>query len=273
MARVGDGADHIFVVLRNVFVVSAIRDHHRFVRRLILDELALAWLKNADDFVRDAIDLDGFPEWVHIRVQRLGDIGTNDGNVGAMHVFRVAEEPPGPRPGIENLFVRRERPVVIDPRHFLAAIARGHRPASRTFIFPTGIDAGRDRANRRAELSDGFGVFQGERLARAFIGSQPAGVDAGIEAEDKEGFRSVVGQIGVDVTVDAHEDRDYGKKSGDTDDHAEDREKGAHLVLTKSTERHPSVLADIHAHGDFHGLHNSWRKASMGCRLAARRAG
>ncbi len=98
-------------------------------------------------------------------------------------------------------------------------------------------------------------------------------MDAGIEAEDEESFRTVVGQVGVHVAVDANEDGDHGKKSGDADDHAENGEKGAHLVLTQSGESHPGVLADVYAHGDLQGLHSSCRNASMGCRLAARRAG
>src|SRR6266513_3273021 len=190
-----------------------------------------------------------------------------------MHVFGIAEESPDFRPGIENFFVRGKCSVVINPRDFLAEITGCDGSASGTFICPPWINTGGDCSHRGTELRDGLGILKRERLARPIIRTKPSGVDAGIEAEDKEGYRSVVGQIRVHVTVDADEDRDYGKNSGNTDDHAEDREKGAHLVLTKSTERHPSVLADIHAHGDFHGLHNSWRKASMGCRLAARRAG
>src|SRR2546430_12884728 len=112
-----------------------------------------------------------------------------------------------------------------------------------------------------------------DALPISLIRTKPSGVDAGIEAEDEECFGAIVGQIRVHVTVDADEDGDHGKNSGNTDDHAEDSEKGAHLVLTKSTERHPSVLADVHAHRYMHGAHTSWRKASMGCRLAARRAG
>src|SRR2546429_5235794 len=47
---------------REMFVIGAIRNHHRLVRGLILDELAFARLKNANDFVRDTVNLDGFSD-------------------------------------------------------------------------------------------------------------------------------------------------------------------------------------------------------------------
>src|SRR5260370_21542727 len=190
-----------------------------------------------------------------------------------MHVFGVAEKAPGSGPGIENLFVGGKRPVVINSRDFLATITGRDRPASGAFIRPPWINACRDRAHRGTELRDGLGIFERERFPRAFVWSESAGVDAGIEAEDEKGFGAVVRQIGVHVTVDADEYRDHGKKGGDADNHAKDGEKGAHLVLAQSDERHPGVLANVHAHGNFHGSHSSWRKASMGCGLAARRAG
>src|SRR5713226_10585855 len=100
-----------------------------------------------------------------------------------MQVFRVAEKAPDFRPGVENFFVRGKRPVVINPRDFLAEITGGDRPASGAFIRETGIEASRDRTHRGTELRDGFGIFERERFPRAFVGSEPAGVDAGIEAE------------------------------------------------------------------------------------------
>ncbi len=272
-ARVSDGANHVFVVPRYVLMIGAIRDHHGFVRGLILDELALARFKNADDFVRDAVDLDGFPERVHIWVQRLGDIRADDGDIGTMHVFRVAEEPADFRPGIENFLVGRKRPVVINPGDLLAEITGRDRPGAGTFICPSWIETGGDSAHCGTQLPDGLGVFQGERFARAFIRTKSPGVDAGIEAENEEGFGAVVGQVSVHVSIDTNKDRDHGKNSRDADDHAENGEKGAHLILAQGSERHLSVLADVHAHRNMHGSHTSWRKASMGCRAAARRAG
>src|SRR4029077_9121025 len=127
-AGVSDGADHVLVVLGDVLVIAAIGDHHGFVRGLILDELALARLQNADDFVRNAIDLNRFSERVHIRVESLGDIGTDDGDIGAMHVFRVAEKAPDFRPGVEYFLVGGKRPIVINPGDFLAEITGGDRP-------------------------------------------------------------------------------------------------------------------------------------------------
>src|SRR5258708_13471164 len=190
-----------------------------------------------------------------------------------MHVFRVAEEPPDFRPGSEELFVGREGRVVINARDFVAEITGRDGPGAGTFVCPSWIETGGDRAHCGAKLSDGIGVFQGERFARAFVGAKSAGVDARIEAEDEKSFGSVVGQIGVHVPIDADKDRDHGKNSGNADDHAENREKGAHLIFTQGCERRLSVLADVHAHGNMNGSHTSWRKASMGCRPAARRAG
>ncbi len=217
--------------------------------------------------------MDRFSERIHVRVESFGNVGADDGDVGAMHVFRVAEEPPDFRPGIENFFVGRKRPVVVDSRNFLAEITGRDRPGARTFICPSWIETGGDRAHRGTQLPDGLGVFQGERFARSFVGTEPARVDAGIETEDEEGFRAVVGQISVHVSIDTDKDRNHGKNSGDADDHAKNREKGAHLVLTQSGESHLSILTDVHAHRYMHGSHTSWRKASMGCRAAARRAG
>ncbi len=113
---------------------------------------------------------------------------TSYGDVGTMHVFRVAEEPPAFRPGIEHLFVGRKRPVVINARYFLAQIAGGDWPATGTFIRPSWIDTGGDRTNRGTQLSDGLGIFKREGFARAFIRTKSPGVDAGIEAEDEKGF-------------------------------------------------------------------------------------
>src|SRR5207245_649238 len=90
-AGVSHGADHVLVVLRYVLVITAIRNHHGLISRLIFDKLALARLKHANDFIRDTVDLDGLSEGVHVRVQSLCDIGANDGDVGAMRVFRIAE--------------------------------------------------------------------------------------------------------------------------------------------------------------------------------------
>src|SRR5260370_1405837 len=105
-----------------------------------------------------------------------------------MHVFRVAEKAPDLRPGVENFLVGGKRPVVINPRDFLAEITGGDRPASGAFVRKTRIEAGRDRAHRGTVLRDGLGILERERLPRAFVGSEPAGVDAGIETEDEKSF-------------------------------------------------------------------------------------
>src|SRR5256884_9684420 len=173
---------------REMFVIGAIRNHHRLVRGLILDELAFARLKNANDFVRDTVNLDEFSERIHIRVQGLGDIGPDDGDVGTMHVFRVAEEPPAFRPGIEYLFVGRKRPVVINARYFLAQIAGGDWPATGTFIRPSWIDTGGYRSNPGTQFSDGLGIFKREGFSRAFIRTKSPGGDGGVEAGDGKGF-------------------------------------------------------------------------------------
>ena len=106
-------------------------------------------------------------------------------------------------------------------------------------------------------MPDSLGVFQGQRFARSFVRSEPAGVDARIETEDEKGFGTVVGQIGVYVSIDTDKDRHHGKNSGNADDYAQNGEKRAHLVLTQGGKRHLSVLADVHAHGNMHGPHTS----------------
>src|SRR5882762_896277 len=98
-----------------------------------------------------------------------------------MHVFRVAEKAPDFRPGVENFFVGGKRPVVINPRDFLAEITGSDWPASGAFVRETGIEAGRDRAHRGTILGDGLGILERERFPRAFVGSEPASVDAGIK--------------------------------------------------------------------------------------------
>src|SRR6266478_3441972 len=149
-----------------------------------------------------------------------------------MHVFRVAEESPDFRPGIENFFVGRKRPVVINSRDFLAEITGRDRPGAGTFICPSWIETGGDCAHRGTQLSDGLGVFQGERFARSFVRTEPAGVDSGIEAENEEGFGAVVRQVSVHVSIDTDKDRDHGKNSGDANDHAEN----AQMALTTLRE-------------------------------------
>src|SRR5258708_40057847 len=114
-----------------------------------------------------------------------------------MHVFRVAEEPPDFRPGIENFFVGRKRPVVIDSRDFLAEITGRDRPGAGTFICPSWIETGGDLARPGAQMSDGLGVFQRERCARALVRPEPAGVGSGFEAGKEEGFWRVVRQRSV----------------------------------------------------------------------------
>src|SRR5260370_19027717 len=103
-----------------------------------------------------------------------------------MHVFRVAEEPPDFRPGIEDFFVGRKRPVVINSRDFLAEITGRDGPGARTFVCPSWIETGGERAHCRAQLSDGLGVFQGERVARAVARAKSPPVGARIEAEEEK---------------------------------------------------------------------------------------
>src|SRR5260370_33999959 len=114
-----------------------------------------------------------------------------------MHVFGVAEKAPGSGPGIESLFVGGKRPVVINSRDFLATITGRDRPASGAFIRPPWINACRDRAHRGTELRDGLGIFERERCPRAFVRGEPAGVDAGIEAEDERRCGAVATQTSV----------------------------------------------------------------------------
>src|SRR5260370_34875155 len=95
-----------------------------------------------------------------------------------MHVFRVAEKAPDFRPGVENFLVGGKRPVVINPRDFLAEITGGDRPASGAFIRETRIEAGRDRAPRGAVLRDGLGICEGGRVPRGCDGGEPEGWDA-----------------------------------------------------------------------------------------------
>jgi hypothetical protein len=76
-------------------------------------------------------------------------------------------------------------------------------------------------------------------------------VNSRVKTEDEKSFGTIVGQIGVHVPVDADKDGDHGKKSSDTNHHAEHGEKGTHLVLTKGSESHLSVFADVHAHSGF----------------------
>src|SRR5437667_2644 len=54
------------------------------------------------------------------------------------------------------------------------------------------IDTGSDGLHGGAQLPDSLGVFQGQRFARSFVRSEPAGVDARIETEDEKGFGTVV---------------------------------------------------------------------------------
>src|SRR5713226_4442558 len=103
-----------------------------------------------------------------------------------MQVFRVSEEPPDSRSGIENFLIGGKRPVVVNPRDFLAEITRRDGPPTGAFIRPPWIDTGGDRTNRGTQLRDGLGIFDRQRLARAFIGRESASMDAGIEAEDEK---------------------------------------------------------------------------------------
>src|SRR5260370_34808211 len=105
-----------------------------------------------------------------------------------MHVFRVAEEPPDFRPGIEDFYVGRKRPVVIDSRDFLAEITSRDGPGAGTFIGPSWIETGGDRPHRGTQFPDGLGVFPGGGVSRSFVRAEPARGEARSETGDGEGF-------------------------------------------------------------------------------------
>src|SRR5882672_11196147 len=71
---IGRGADEVLVILRNVFVVTAVRHHYPSVGGLILDETAFARFKDANYFVGDAADHDGLSQRVHVGIKLFGNV-------------------------------------------------------------------------------------------------------------------------------------------------------------------------------------------------------
>ena len=151
---ISHGADKIVVVHGEMLVVTAIGDHDRFVRGLILDKLAFAELENADNFVGDTLDEYGLADRVAIGIEGLGDVGADDGDIGAMLVFGFAEEAAGLGVGIEDFLGGRESPVVIDAGNFLATVARGDGATGGAVVFKARVNAGGDGANRGTEFTD-----------------------------------------------------------------------------------------------------------------------
>src|SRR5260370_42536339 len=92
-----------------------------------------------------------------------------------MHVFRVAEEPPDFRPGIEDFFVGRKRPVVINSRDFLAEITGRDGPGAGTFVCPSWIETGGERRPPGVAFSQGLGALPGGGGAVPLGGGQSAG--------------------------------------------------------------------------------------------------
>ena len=169
-------------------------------------------------------------------------------DIGAMQVFGVAEKASFLWTGIKNFLGGWERAVVVDAGNFLGLITRGNGAILRPLLNKARIEAGGDGAHRGTELLDGFGVFKTERFAVALFGREPAGVNAGIEAEDEQCFGAVVGEVVVHVAIDADENRNDREQRRNADDHTEHGEKRAHFVLTQCGECHLRVFADMHAH-------------------------
>ena len=78
-------------------------------------------------------------------------------------------------------------------------------------------------------------------------------MNARIEAEDEKGFGSVVAEVGVHIAVNTDENGDDGEQSGDANDHAENGEKRAGLILTEGRKGHLDVFAEIGVLCEFHG--------------------
>src|SRR5271165_4333696 len=58
---------------------------------------------------------------------------------------------------------------------------------------------------------NGLGILKGERLAVALLRGESPGMDSWIEAKDEQRLGTVVGQIGIHIAINTHENGDYGK--------------------------------------------------------------
>src|SRR6516165_7728331 len=182
-----------------MLLVSAIGDEDRFVCGLVLHQLTFSFFENANHFVGDAVDKNGFAKSIVAGIESFGDVRGDDRDVGALKIFRFVEEAAVVGVGVEDLFRRGESAVVIDAGNFLAAVAGGAGAAAWALFGESGQDLSGDGADVGTEIADGFRVFEAERLAHALIGGEAAGVNTGIETEDEQGFGPIVAEVGVHV--------------------------------------------------------------------------
>src|ERR1700733_15241771 len=189
-----------------------------------------------------------------------------------MDILRFGEETTDRWNRIEDFFRFGESSRKIDASNFLVQIFSDDG-RTRAQIIDARNNADGNLADRGTQFLDRLAFFQREGLSRSLLGSQAAGVNAGIEPKNEERVGAVIRHDVVYVFVHAQENRDDGEQRGDADDDAENREKRAHFVFAQRRDRHAGVFIELIPQRGSRSGSISISRPTMGSRRAAFCAG
>src|SRR5450755_3445400 len=236
------------VVRRIVPTIAVIRNADHAVGGLVTQECSLAFFEHADDLVVDAVDQDGLAHSFIGGKERLVNLVANHGHVGAMQVFELGEEAALGELGVLHLRERGSGAREVQVADFMRAVTCRRRKAARSAAVEAGIDLDGHGLNMGTLVEYGQRIFQSERLAGAFFGAQASYVDADIEAINEKCVQTVIVEKSGDVAADTHQDRGNKNHGAHANDHSEDGEERAHLVVGDRLQRHPRVFAKLQTH-------------------------
>src|SRR5258708_22014378 len=127
-------------------------------------------------------------------------------------------------PLVKDLFILDDRSRVIQAGDFLVLITRGDKGLAIIVIDPLG-DAYPYLRDGRALLTDRQSIFEGQRLAVAFLSGEVSSAYAGSHLKNPDGIRAIVLEICGDVAVEYHQDGRHRDERGNSDDYAQYSQK------------------------------------------------
>src|SRR6266481_3415261 len=82
-------------------------------------------LENADHAIGKSLDGNRFVNRIFAQEKCLAQVVADDGNVGAMKIFRLGEKTSDIGPRVKNVFVLDKRSRVVQAGDFLVLVTRG----------------------------------------------------------------------------------------------------------------------------------------------------